>query len=130
MRTPVQLRLTTTESELPALRAEPGSFRDPGGRIYWYGERVLRTVMPSAAEDFDYVESSGLIPQLVERGMLIPQTHVSLELLGDAAGDAAYLLEHPEARFHFSSVRVAVPRRCRLPRCCNSTCISKRSSAA
>jgi|RhiMethySRZTD1v2_1073278.scaffolds.fasta_scaffold73345_3 ribosomal protein L11 methylase PrmA len=98
MRTPVQLRLTTTESE-PTIRAEPGSFRDPGGRIYWYGERVLRTVMPSAAKDFDYVESSGLIPALVERGMLIPQTHLSLELLGEAVGDAAYLLEHPKLDF-------------------------------
>jgi ribosomal protein L11 methylase PrmA len=99
MLAPVQLRLTTTEPEAPSLRAEPGSFRDPGGRIYWYGDRVLRTVMPSAAADFDYVESSGLIPKLVERGMLIPQTHMSLELLGDAAGDAAYLLEHPKLDF-------------------------------
>jgi ribosomal protein L11 methylase PrmA len=94
----VQLRPTTTESE-SAIRPEPGSFRDPGGRIYWYGERVLRTVMPSATEDFDFVESSGLIPMLVERGMLIPQSHLSLELLGEAAGDAAYLLEHPKLEF-------------------------------
>ena len=94
----VQLRPTTTESEA-AIRPEPGSFRDPGGRIYWYGERVLRTVMPSAALDFDYVEASGLIPKLVERGMLIPQSHLSLELLGAAAGDAAYLLEHPKLEF-------------------------------
>lgn len=98
MRLPVQLRLTTTESE-PAIRAEPGSFRDPGGRIYWYGERVLRTVMPSAAKDFDFVEASGLIPKLVERGMLIPQSHLSLEMLGEAVGDATYLLEHPKLDF-------------------------------
>ncbi len=95
----MQLRLTTTEPESAALRPEPGSFRDPGGRIYWYGERVLRTVMPSAAKDFDFVEASGLIPELVERGMLIAQTHQSLELLGAAAGDAAYLLEHPKIDF-------------------------------
>ena len=31
--------------------------------------------------------------------MLIPQTHLSLELLGEAAGDAAYLLEHPKLDF-------------------------------
>src|ERR1044072_4092386 len=98
MRIAVQLRLTTTESE-PAIRAEPGSFRDPGGRIYWYGERVLRTVMPSAAKDFDFVEASGLIPSLVERGMLMPQSHLSLELLGEAVGDASYLLEHPKLDF-------------------------------
>ena len=95
----MQLPLTTTDPELPVLRAEPGSFRDPGGRIYWLGERVLRTVMPSAAADFEYVESSGLIPHLVERGMLIAQTQRPLEMLGDAAGPAAYLLEHPKLDF-------------------------------
>jgi ribosomal protein L11 methylase PrmA len=98
MPTAVQLQRTTTESE-PTIRAEPGSFRDPGGRIYWYGERVLRTVMPSAAKDFEFVEASGLIPVLVERGMLIPQSHLSLEMLGEAVGDAAYLLEHPKLDF-------------------------------
>jgi ribosomal protein L11 methylase PrmA len=60
---------------------------------------VLRTVMPSAAKDFEFVEASGLIPSLVERGMLIPQSHLSLELLGAAVGDAAYLLEHPKLDF-------------------------------
>jgi ribosomal protein L11 methylase PrmA len=55
--------------------------------------------MPSAAEDFEFVESSGLIPKLVDRGMLIPQTHLSRELLGDVADDAAYLLEHPRLDF-------------------------------
>jgi ribosomal protein L11 methylase PrmA len=60
---------------------------------------VLRTVMPSAADDFDFVEASGLIPSLVERGMLIPQSHLSLELLGEAVGDATYLLEHPKLDF-------------------------------
>src|SRR5262245_51822898 len=96
---PVQVRLTANEPELPAVRAEPGSFRDPGGRIYWLGERVLRTVMPSAAADFEYVESTGLIPHLVERGMLISQTQRPLDLLGDAAGSAVHLLEHPKLDF-------------------------------
>jgi ribosomal protein L11 methylase PrmA len=60
---------------------------------------VLRTVMPSAAADFEFVESTGLIPHLVEKGMLISQTQRPLELLGDAAGSAAYLLEHPKLDF-------------------------------
>lgn len=95
----MQVRPTANEPDLPVVRAEPGSFRDPGGRIYWLGERVLRTVMPPAAADFEYVESSGLIPHLVERGMLISQTQRPLDLLGDAAGAAAYLLEHPKLDF-------------------------------
>ena len=63
---PVQRPLTTTlpdaarrrRPDAARVRAEPGSFRDPGGRIYWLGDRVLRTVMPSAAADFEFVEST------------------------------------------------------------------------
>jgi ribosomal protein L11 methylase PrmA len=96
----VQIPLTTTtEPDLPVFAAEPGSFRDPGGRIYWWGDRVLRTVMPSAAEDFDYAEASGLIAGLIERGMLIPQAHRPPGLLGDLASGARYVLEHPRLDF-------------------------------
>lgn len=91
---------TTTPEELElAVAAEPGSFRDPGGRIYWLGDRVLRTVMPSAAADFEYVESTGLIEQLVRKGMLISQTRASPALLGDVARGARYVLEHPKLEF-------------------------------
>ena len=32
--------------------AEPGSFRDPGGRIFLQGSRVLRAVTPVSAEAY------------------------------------------------------------------------------
>jgi ribosomal protein L11 methylase PrmA len=60
---------------------------------------VLRTVMSSAAADFDYVESTGLIAALVERGMLISQVRQSPALLGDAGRGAVYVLEHPKLDF-------------------------------
>jgi hypothetical protein len=91
--------LTTSIPEELAITAEPGSFRDPGGRICWFGDRVLRTVMPSAAADFEYVESTGLIEQLVRKGMLIGQTRASPTLLGDAGRGARYVLEHPRLEF-------------------------------
>lgn len=100
--------LTTTlpDEETPAdspaeasVRAEPGSFRDPSGRIYWLGERVLRTVMPPAVEDFDYVESTGLIASLVKKGMLIDQARRPVSLIAEAAAGAAYVLEHPKLNF-------------------------------
>jgi ribosomal protein L11 methylase PrmA len=105
----VQRPLTTTPPEAaqapaepPAqlrVRAEPGSFRDPSGRIYWLGDRVLRTVMPPAVADFDYVESTGLIASLVKKGMLIDQTRRPASLIGEAGAGATYVLEHPRLDF-------------------------------
>lgn len=102
----MQRPLTTTPPEKAAafdagigVRPEPGSFRDPGGRIYWLGDRVFRTVMPSAVADFDYVESTGLIETLIGRGMLIGQTRGPVSILGEHADGAAYVLEHPRLDF-------------------------------
>ena len=39
-------------SEAPA---DAGSYRDPSGRVFVLGDRVLRTVMPRAAADFEFV---------------------------------------------------------------------------
>ena len=105
----MQRPLTTTPPEEAAataeilaaaeVRAEPGSFRDPSGRIYWLGDRVLRTVMPQAVADFDYVESTGIVDSLVQKGMLIGQLRRPASLLGEAAAGAAYVLEHPKLDF-------------------------------
>jgi hypothetical protein len=81
------------------VRAEPGSFRDPSGRIFWLGERVLRTVMPQAVADFDYVESTGIVTALIKKGMLIDQARRPASLIGEAAAGAAYVLEHPKLDF-------------------------------
>lgn len=74
---------------------EPGSFRDNKGRIYYVGDRVFRTIMPAGIEDFEAVRATGLIDELVEAGLLIPEIPVDKSLLGDCAADARLVLEHP-----------------------------------
>lgn len=79
--------------------AEAGSFRDPGGQVYLLDGRVFRTVMPCAVEDFDFVRSTGLISELVEKGLLIPESIVEPAMLGEAGAHASYVLEHPPLPF-------------------------------
>lgn len=78
---------------------ETGSFRDRRGHIYYVGDRVLRTVMPIAVDDYDFVRSTGLIEQLVGDGRLVAETQVDKQVLGGAAQEAAYVLEHPPLPF-------------------------------
>ena len=54
------------------VEAEPGSFRDPSGQVFLKDGRIFRTVNPSIAEDFDFVERSGLFDELIGKGWLIP----------------------------------------------------------
>ena len=54
-------------------RIEPGSFRDPGGRVYLRDERILRAVMPSAAPAFEMAEQAGVLRRLSDAGKLVEE---------------------------------------------------------
>lgn len=81
------------------VRADPGSFRDPRGRIYHAGEKVYRTVTGTGAEDYEFVRDTGLIERLQGDSGIIASNQVGKEILGDAANDALYVLEHPRLPF-------------------------------
>ncbi len=79
--------------------ADSGSFRDDAGRVFILNDRIFRTVMPSAKEDFDFVRSTGLVDELIANGDLIAESPVDREILGDAGRHASYVLEHPKLPF-------------------------------
>lgn len=81
------------------LATESGSFRDRRGRIYYVDDRVLRTVMPMAVADFDFVRQSGLIADLHRQGKLSGEKIVAADVLGEVGSDAHYVLEHPRLPF-------------------------------
>lgn len=78
---------------------EQGSYRDFRGRIYYSGSRVLRTVMPEAVEDFNFVRSTDFVQELIQSGKLVGEQLVDRETLGEAGTSAAYVLEHPTLPF-------------------------------
>ena len=84
---------------MESVSAESGSFRDPRGRIFYLDDRVLRTVMPCALDDFEFVRSTGLINSLVADGSLVAESSVDKETLGELGADASLVLEHPRLPF-------------------------------
>ena len=72
-----------------------GSFRDPSGRVFLLQDRVYRTVMLRAAPDFDFVRSTPIWGELLKQGKVLPEEKVDPTILGEAAKDAVYVLEHP-----------------------------------
>lgn len=78
---------------------DPGSFRDPSGRVYIREGRVFRTVLPRAAPDYEFVRDTGLLERLAADGRAVASTPVAAEVLGAAAAGAAYVLEHPRLPF-------------------------------
>jgi ribosomal protein L11 methylase PrmA len=82
-----------------AVAADPGSFRDPGGRIYATAERIFRSVMPPSAPAYERARDSGLLGSLATRGLLVDTAERDPSLLGDIGPAPAYVLEHPRVPF-------------------------------
>lgn len=78
---------------------EPGSFRDPGGRVFHAGEAICRAVMDTAADNFLRASQSGVLRRLVDQGKLVDFTDVTDAAAALGIRDAQILLSHPRIPF-------------------------------
>ncbi len=79
-----------------AITGESGSFRDPAGQVYYRAGKVLRTVMPRAAEDFKFVRDTGLLDELVEQGRLVPYALTDRDALPPLGARSLPMTYEPE----------------------------------
>ncbi len=77
---------------------ENASYRDPAGRVYLLGDRVLRSVTRVGAADYEFLRDGGLLDEFTDDGRVIGCTEVEPGLLGQAS-DVRYVLEHPRLSF-------------------------------
>ena len=63
---------------------EDASYRDPAGRVYLLGDRILRSVTSVGAADYEFLRDCGLLDDLTRDGRLIGCTEVEPNLLGAA----------------------------------------------
>jgi ribosomal protein L11 methylase PrmA len=82
-----------------ALAAEPGSFRDPSGRVIERDGRVLRVIADRAAGDYAWVRDHELIDQFVRAGRLVATRELDPAQEGLAEPGVRYLLEHERIPF-------------------------------
>jgi len=82
-----------------SVHVDPGSFRDPAGRVYNVGDQIFRTVMPESTLAYETVRDSGLLSSLVEQNMIVGSKEVSSDPLADFAKNSNYVLEHPRIPF-------------------------------
>ena len=85
------------------LAADPGSFRDPKGRVYESGGHIIRGVDEATAADFEKLSHEKFFIRGIEKGKIVPTKQiVSDELVGnDFSGTEpwATFLEHEKIPF-------------------------------
>jgi ribosomal protein L11 methylase PrmA len=62
------------------VKFDPGSFRDPSGRIFTREGVLYRTVTDSYKDNFEHASSSGLFKSLMEEGALVKHTEADIEI--------------------------------------------------
>ena len=78
-----------------AVNFEPGSFKDPEGRILYLGDRVLRVLSPSGQVRMERLWRSGLVQELIDVGLMVPSSLEDASKLGLTADVATGLvIEH------------------------------------
>jgi ribosomal protein L11 methylase PrmA len=80
---------------MASIEIEPGSFRDPAGRVYRVAGRILRTVTERAATDYEFLQGKGILARLRDEGWILPTEEVDTAVLGEAGRSARHVLEHP-----------------------------------
>jgi ribosomal protein L11 methylase PrmA len=81
------------------MKFDPGSFRDPAGRIIRSGDRILRAVYDPGSASFVAARDAGVLKKAVDGNRLLPFTE--LDSFGAVTGGPApaHLLEHPALPF-------------------------------
>lgn len=79
---------------MTVIEYDPGSWRDPGGRVFRVKEKVYRTVQPVTADHYELVKSSGLLQKLQAKGWLIETSEIEASSLGTIAESAHCVLQH------------------------------------
>lgn len=81
------------------MKYDPGSFRDPSGRILHADGRVFRSVFAAGAANFEKARSAGVYDKAIERGRLVAMAELAPKPLAGSDAMPCHLLEHPRIDF-------------------------------
>ncbi|MBC2777148.1 class I SAM-dependent methyltransferase [Parasphingopyxis sp. GrpM-11] len=74
---------------------DPGSFRDPAGRVYIRDDRVLRAVYEMGRENFEAADKAGVLDALIAKDLLIGATKTRSKLVKELDPEPCHVLSHP-----------------------------------
>ena len=78
---------------------DPGSHRDPSGRIVTDGKRVFRAVFEAGRSAFEAALSAGVLDRSIAREQLLAMRQVDPDAFPSISPSPCYLLEHPRLEF-------------------------------
>jgi ribosomal protein L11 methylase PrmA len=85
---------------MTSLIADPGSFRDPSGRVHRAGDRTFRTIGTRAAPDYEAARDQGILKKYSDNGFLVDCLEIDpAEIDFKTDESTAYVVEHSTIPF-------------------------------
>jgi ribosomal protein L11 methylase PrmA len=78
---------------MPAQK-NPGSYKDPHGYVFHYDGAVLRTILPPAKANYEFIRDKGTITESIKEGFLVDVEELDKCNVPDTLADAAYVVRH------------------------------------
>jgi ribosomal protein L11 methylase PrmA len=77
------------------INPDPGSFRDPSGRVFIQDDRVLRAIYEMGRDNFEAVQKAGVLDALIAKGLMVEAEAAEPGLADTLEPKPAHLLSHP-----------------------------------
>lgn len=84
---------------MPDLSVNPGSFRDPSGRVFEDGKRVFRTISDSASANYERVRDAGIFDKYARDGRVVVTSELGAADSPVSGDNIRYVVEHPRLTF-------------------------------
>lgn len=78
---------------------DPGSFRDPSGRVLMRDSRVLRAVFEHGRAAFEAADSAGVLRRAIDKGLLLDMQPVDPAVVAGIVPTPVHVIEHPRLDF-------------------------------
>ena len=78
---------------------DPGSYRDPAGRVVIKDERVFRAIFEAGREPFERALAAGVFQRSIERSQLLGMEPADIGVLSGLDPEPCHVVEHPRLSF-------------------------------
>ena len=75
------------------------SFRDPFGYVYHSEDKVFRTILSPAKEQYEAIRDQGLIQKSIDKDFLVGSEELPSADIPSELTDAAYVIKHEKIPF-------------------------------
>lgn len=84
-----------SQNQMSLIDYDPGSFKDPDGRVFYSGQKIFRSLSATGAERMRWLDAEGHLAAFADDGLIIPSRLVDASSVGlGGAGVGETLIEH------------------------------------